>query len=284
MSDDCTSPTATNEFSIQVWGTYVPSFHANKKQGCIPQTINFYQDVQNHDEGTSYLWRFGDESTSVISFDDTPSHIFTSPGTYNISLEITTPKGCKSIKTEYNYITTYPIPIARFESKPQVTSTIKPVIYFENYSVGATAWHWDFGNGDSTFAWNVEHVYPDYSSDYFVQLVAISNYGCMDTIESKVRIIDEVTFHIPTGFSPDGDGTNEIFRPYGNAISEEDYLMQIYDRWGEIVFESTDFNKGWDGSIKGNKKGQSGTYSYVIRFVDTFNVPHERSGSVTLIK
>ena len=284
VSDDCASPTATNDFTIQVWGTYVPSFHADVKTGCSPLTVNFFQDIQNHDEGTSYLWGFGDQSSSEISFEATPSHIFNSAGSFNVSLEITTPKGCKSTKTESSYITSFPVPKASFKAEPSVKSMIDPVIYFNNTSSGGSLWHWDFGDGDSTFAYNVEHKYLPIRETYDVQLVAISNYGCSDTATSRVRIVDEVTFHIPTGFSPDGDGKNEIFRPYGNAILEEGYLMQIYDRWGELVFESTDINKGWDGKIKGNSKGSTGMYSYVIRFTDSYQVPHERSGYVNLIR
>ncbi len=284
VNDDCASPNSTNSFSINVWGTYLPSFHADYKHGCSPLMINFYQDTQSHAEGTSYLWQFGDESSSSISFDPTPTHTFTAPGSYDISLEITTPKGCKSEKTEYNYITAHPVPTASFSSQPSVKSIIDPSIYFKNNSIGGTAWHWHFGDGDSTYAWNTEHKYASIKRDYNVSLIAISNYGCSDTISSKVKIVDEVTFHIPTAFSPDGDGKNEVFRPYGNAISEEGYLMTIYDRWGEKIFESTNMNKGWDGKIKGNSKGNPGIYSYMIRFVDTYGVPHERSGYVNLIQ
>ena len=284
VSDDCTTPPDTNQFNVEVWGIYVPSFHADRKNGCSPLTVNFYQDIQSHDEGTTYLWSFGDGSSSSISFDPTPTHIFNVAGTYDIALEITTPKGCKSEKIEYSYITSYPVPTASFTSHPSVTSIIDPKIYFENNSIGGDAWYWNFGDGDTTFAWNVEHRYSPVMNDYDVTLVAISNYGCKDSITGRVKIVEEVTFHIPTAFSPDGDGKNEVFRPYGNALSDEGYSMTIYDRWGEVVFESTNINEGWDGKIKGNRKGTTGMYSYIIRFIDVYGVPHERSGYVNLIR
>lgn len=284
ISDNCGSPTITNAFSINVWNSYLPSFHANKKNGCSALKINFYQDVQNHEIGTSYLWEFGDDTINSLSFDPAPTHTFNTEGSYNVSLEITTPKGCKSEKIEMNYIKVFPVPTADFEASPNTKSVIDPNIFFQNQSVGATMWHWHFGDGDSTFAYSPEHTFPNYKNQYEVTLEAITQYGCIDKFSSTVYIEDEVTFFVPTGFSPDGDGVNDVFKAFGNAIVSQDYSMQIYNRWGERVFESNDINIGWGGKIHDKNIGALGIYSYVIRFVDTFGVPHERSGYVTLLK
>lgn len=284
VGDDCTHISDTLEFEITVNEAYSPSFNAIKRHGCQPVTVDFLQNTDNYAEGTSYLWNFGDESSSSISFDLEPTHIYNTVGNHHITLEITTPKGCKSEKVEYNYISVYPVPVAQFSTSPSAASIVNPLIFFENSSVGGEIWQWNFGDGDSTYAWNIDHAFPSFQSDYNVELVVLNNYGCTDTVHHIIRIVDEVTLYTPTGFTPDGDGKNEIFKPYGNAISENDYSMYIYNRWGEIVFESTNINVGWNGTVKGGSMGPQGIYRYLIKYTDTYGVPHERIGNVNLLR
>ena len=282
--DDCGSPEDTVSINITVEDPELPSFHANVKSGCVPIDISFIQDVVNHEEGTTYLWDFGDESTSNISFDASPTHIYKSPGTYNVELQIRSAFGCVSNVVKYNYISAFPVPSARFYAKPQVTTVIKPIIYFQNESIGADVNLWSFGDGDSSLVTNPEHRYKDIVSDYTVSLVAINRFSCSDTITSKVSVRDEVTMYIPTGFTPDYDGKNEIFVAKGNGISDEGFVMRIYDRWGEEIFISDDIHKGWNGKVKNGSYGKPGIYPYLINFIDIYGVPHERSGTVALIR
>jgi len=90
--------------------------------------------------------------------------------------------------------------------------------------------------------------------------------------------------YIPTGFTPDYDGKNEIFVAKGNGISDEGFVMRIYDRWGEEIFISDDIHKGWNGKVKNGSYGKPGIYPYLINFIDIYGVPHERSGTVALIR
>ncbi len=283
-SDDCGSPEDTVIIPIEVKEVVVPSYHANVKSGCMPLEVNFIQDVSHHEEGTSYFWNFGDESSSNISFDSSPIHIYNNSGAFHVSLEITTPFGCKSQSIEYNYINVFPLPTASFVSNPPVSSIIKPVIYFNNTSTGADVALWSFGDGDSSSTWSPEHKYRNIPEDYLVSLIAINRYSCKDTISQKVYIKDEVTLFVPSGFTPDGDGKNELFIAKGNGIVEDGFEMIIYDRWGEEIFSSSKISEGWDGKVKGGDYGKPGIYPYTIKFVDIYGVPHERAGTVNLIR
>ncbi len=283
-SDDCGSPEDTVILPVEVKQIVIPSFHANAMSGCEPLTVNFIQETGSHEEGTAYYWDFGDASTSNISFDNSPTHIYNNDGAFHVTLQITTPFGCESEAIKYHYITVFPLPEASFKSKPTVTSIIKPIIYFNNTSLGADHSFWSFGDNDSTNIWSPEHKYKAIPSDYMVTLVAMTRFGCTDTISTKVSVKDEITIYIPTAFTPDFDGKNEMFIAKGNGISDEGFVMIIYDRWGEKIFESDKITEGWDGKVKGGDYGKPGIYPYLIKFIDIYKVPHERFGTVNLIR
>jgi gliding motility-associated-like protein len=109
--------------------------------------------------------------------------------------------------------------------------------------------------------------------------------GCRDTVIGKVIVEDPITFYAPTAFSPDFDGINDEFKVYATGIKEDNFLLQIYDRWGEVIFESTDIEKGWDGLTR-NKQDvcEQGAYTWVCTFIDIQNNENKRTGVVILLK
>jgi gliding motility-associated-like protein len=136
---------------------------------------------------------------------------------------------------------------------------LDPNIDFVNTSQGATTYYWDFGdpaalNGSNTStAVNPSHAYS-YVGEYKVNLVAISSNGCRDIASQLVEITPDFALYIPNTFTPDGNGLNDMFQPMGVGIDEENYRMDIFDRWGENIFTSNSFRKGWDGTVKGGSK------------------------------
>jgi len=110
---------------------------------------------------------------------------------------------------------------------------------------------------------------------YQVWLVAFNDKGCRDTVMHTVEILGEYALYIPNTFTPDGNGLNDIFQPKGVGIDESSYKMYIFDRWGEIIFTSDEFRKGWDGTVKGSgKPAEQGVYTYKILVKDfEGNVP-----------
>ena len=91
-------------------------------------------------------------------------------------------------------------------------------------------------------------------------------------------------FYVPNGFTPDGDGLNDVFRAYGDGIDLSNYSMQIFDRWGELMFETSNASNGWNGTYKG-KLAEAGTYVWkIIAKEDAGTVIHDNYGNVTLIK
>ncbi len=283
VRDDCSTPPDTIPFTINVEEPPVPNFHADVKSGCDPLTVNFVQDISTHEEGTKYLWTFEGVDQDHISTSSSPQHIFSNAGFYDVSLEVTNSLGCKSLNMKRGYIQVYPLPEAAFTTTPNSATTVNPVIFFKNNTEGADMCLWYFGDGDSTSAWDITHHYPRVKDNYLATLIASTNYGCVDSAFKYINVAEEVTFYMPNAFTPDNDNLNDTFKPKFNGVSKEDYLMIIYDRWGEPIFETADPEEGWDGTING-KYVQPGMYRYLIRFVDVEGDSHEKSGNLNMIR
>jgi gliding motility-associated-like protein len=116
---------------------------------------------------------------------------------------------------------------------------------------------------------------------YEVTLVSTNQWGCSDTIVHTVYIDDDFAFYIPNAFSPNGDGVNDLFSGKGYGI--KDYVMYIFDRWGEKIYETTDLSKGWDGTYKG-EEAQQDVYVYRVDIIDIHGEKHKYRGHFTLIR
>ena len=146
---------------------------------------------------------------------------------------------------------------------------------------GAIAWSWDFGDSqaDSTsFLQNPAHVYNT-GGYYNVCLAVADSNGCRDTI-CKQEIVS-LPPKVPSGFSPNGDGENDIFYVYGGPFHSLD--MKIYNNWGELIFESTNQSVGWDGKRSGIDQ-PIGVYVYIVVGVTEDGIEHKLSGDVTLLR
>lgn len=131
---------------------------------------------------------------------------------------------------------------------------------------------------------NPEQTYLATASDYNVGLLASNQFGCTDFSEQTVHVVEDVTFYTPTAFSPDGDSHNEVFNVKGNGIKEEGFEMQVFDRWGSLIFSTHDIKEGWNGKTPLGSYVQNGSYSWHIRFVDVFGIPHEKNGNINVIR
>jgi gliding motility-associated-like protein len=278
-SDDCNS-TAKDSVLITVIPAPPINIISDKINGCAPLLVHFLETSLN--TGQSYMWDFGSPDENNLSLSKNPSHLFDVAGTYNISLTVTSAQGCTSDTTIPNMIEVYPLPEARFTYNPINASIINPLVTFTNYSTGNIGNYWFFGDTDSSVLENPVHPFPNVGS-YDVMLVAISDKNCTDTATEVVKISDIYTFYAPSAFSPDKDGKNDVFKVFASGIELTNFKLMIYDRWGELIFQSSDIEKGWDGKIDG-KVCQMGTYAWIAVFRDYMSNQKTQSGKVTLIR
>ncbi len=229
--------------------------------------------------GSTYNWNFGNGSYST---QEHPTQTYTQTGIYNVTLTITSAFGCINSNQANMNVTINPQSIAQFEFNPRETDILNPEITFENYSIDASFYTWTFGDGKSSSQFNPIHKYET-DGTYYITLVTSNNYGCKDTAVEKLIIDPKFNFYIPNAFTPNADGDNDIFTAVGEEI--EDFQMQIFDRWGELIYETSNLQSGWDGTAKGGSDiSMEGVYVYNIKLKDWEGLNHKFVGKVSLLK
>jgi len=233
-----------------------------------------------------------------------------------VSLTVTTAAGCKGTKTVKNYIEVYPRPIAGFSWGPTDADINDPTINFANQSSGASEYtvttpptygnygieyylgdiyapkdsvNYVYSNGNFSYAYNndANQLQTNDTAYYTVTQWVINQYGCTDSISHIVDIQPVFTFYIPNAFTPNGDGKNEGFKGEGIGINNNTYNMWVFDRWGMMIYYTTDINKAWDGHMKGNDGApllQEDVYVWKVQFDDFSGKQHQYHGTVTLLR
>ena len=177
-----------------------------------------------------------------------------------------------------------PRPEARFDFNPDVVFLYDPKCVFTDHSVNAVQWHWDFADGETSSEKNPVHFFKK-DGLLTVTETVYNIYGCTDTYEKEIYVDGFSSFYLPSTFTPDNDGKNDVFIPFTTGVIPVDYQMQIFDRWGKILFSSDDILRGWDGKNSiNNSMVPGGMYVYRFVFYDYRNEFHELVGTVMVLK
>ncbi|MFN5181769.1 MAG: PKD domain-containing protein [Bacteroidota bacterium] len=266
--------------SVEVYPLPQADFNATPLVGCVPYFVQF-NDSSIHGTTISYLWDFGDGSFSSLS---NPSHVYNNVGVYDVSLTIISTNGCidTSTFTVPGMITTQPSPNAGFTGGPTPTSIFEPWVSFSDLSSNAVQWTYNFGDGTTDTTANPQHTFTSPGTFNVMQIV-INEYGCPDTAYFPITILNEYRFWVPNAFTPfDENNINPIFKPIVYGV--QNYSFMIFDRWGELIYETNDPKEGWDGYYKG-KRCQQDIYIWKAVYVDVVqNLDHVHIGHVTLLK
>lgn len=253
------SCTDTDSIDIQVQELY-PSFFAPVLVGCAPNlSIGFINEsTVNIGSITDYAWSFGNQEFSTA---ENPTTVYQGAGSYDVSLTIASDAGCVANLTYPGYITVNPQANAGFQFGPGAGVAIEEM-NFINTSQNSTTWTWDFGDGGSS---NQENPFYSYDSPgtYTITLFANNQYGCMDSTSRSLNVVTSMLLYVPNTFTPDGDEFNQVWRPVISEIDTYDYRVRIFNRWGEVVWETRDPEQGWDGSYAG-RMVESGTYTWTL--------------------
>ena len=274
----CSSPTVTS--SVTVKPLPIATFAANVTQGCVPLTVTVIPDDLTN---TDYSWT---TSNSLSSASVSPNINFQNSGNFDVSLT-TSLNGCVVTQILPNFIQVDDYPISDFDASVLIFSEQNQLVQFENYSFGATSYQWEFGDGVTSSDETPSHIFLNTNDGATIVLTAISLHGCTDTSMIEIPFDPGLVFYIPNSFTPDGDMYNQTFNPvFSSGIDTYNYTMLIYNRWGEVIFETNDTNIGWDGSFGPyGTHCQTGTYTYEI-IVKLPNVDQRKkyTGIVNLIR
>lgn len=255
-------------------------------QGCAPLTVQFPAGLTT--QNVTWLWDMGDGTTSTAP---APTHIY-ADGQYTINLTVTTPAGCSADALNSSSITAFASPTAGFTASAYTTDMSAPTIDFANTSTGAiNAYAWEFGDGGTSDTDNPSHSYNDVG-EFIVELTVTDVNGCTDIAQATITTTPIYDIVIPNAFTPNGNGgnggqydpndlSNDVFYPFVRFVKE--FKMRIWNRWGELVFESEELNRGWDGYYRGQLSPQDVyVYRLDILFVDDRTA--ERTGDITLFR
>lgn len=244
----------------------------------LPDTLCRDTEIQMENTslgGETFEWTFSDNG--LKSNDPYPIHKFDVSGNHTVTLVVLDPNTCNKEDTIVKHVVVMDPPIVDFEYSP-----LKPVentpVQFVNTSIGATKYLWDFGDGDTSSQVNPSHQYLR-TGTYHVCLMGVNEAGCSETICKEVSAIVVPLYDVPNAFAP--TGKNNIF--YVKAFGATKFNLKIFNRWGQMVFESSDPRIGWDGTYKGNLQPMD-AYAYVVNLEFTDGTKASKTGSVTLLR
>lgn len=274
---------ATDDLNIVINPSPNISFSADVVNGCEPLLVTFNSSTT--EVGNSCIWDFGNgvSTTGCNQIETT----FTS-GIFNITLTVTSSDGCVSTETYTDYISVSELPIASYSYLPNPIDIENTEVNFTNLSTGGTSFEWDFG--DQTSISNVEnpiHIFPEITGDYLTTLwVFGDNLECKDSATILIHIDDVLIYYIPNTFTPDGDLFNESFHPiFTSGFDVNNYHLIIFNRWGEILFESYDSSIGWDGTYANGTLVNGGVYIWQVEFGNiNSDERHLDRGHITVLK
>ena len=262
----------------RVWYIPVASFTPGSISGCQPLLVNL-NNTSTSIDGTisSIQWQLGNGITDSVN---NPSHLYNAPGDYTVSLFATTNLGCKNDTSITNCITVFPKPEASFYYTPTEPDMLFPKMFFVNTSTYNAINKWIFSDGAISTDESPDHTYKN-SGVYPVTLYVTSDDGCKDTSEQIITIKNVFTIYIPNAFTPNNDVVNDQFIVQGYGITS--YAINIFDRWGKLLFSSDSMSKSWDGTINGREAPED-TYVYQINVRDFSTKKYEYTGRVSIIR
>ena len=276
--NNCVESTSTTIF---LYNEPTIDFTVEEGPHCAPASVQF-TDLSTADSPIYYLWEFGDGQVSTVQ---NPNHAYPNSGVYPIQLTIYTTIGCiDTLQLQADsLLRIHPSPISAFSVDPKMTDICSPGITFHDLSFGANSIFYWLDDGNS-FSHEPTHTHLYRTSGMHRPMqIATNGFGCSDTSYQEL-FIEPFSLFIPNAFTPDGDEfNNTFFAKY--ALNIVEWELRIYNRWGQLVFESFDPNAIWDGTF-GGEIVADGMYTYDIRYIacDALNAWQTLTGHLTLLR
>lgn len=253
------------------------NFVAEVNTGCAPLEVNF-NNLSSGPSTIFYTWMFGDGSVSTSA---DPKYTYTNAGLFDVTLKAKTVNGCEAVMQREDFVRVFPTPDAMFSLSSTDLYLISPDLTITAANSAADS-VWYFVNGADTLLGPDHTITLPEPGDYVIQQFMRNEFGCIDSITRNVRMNNGTQIYVPSSFSPNKDGVNDLFKIYGEEISN--FSIVVYNRWGQLIYTSYDLDNGWDGTTAlSDKTVQSGVYFYRIRATDELGFEHLIEGAVTVV-
>lgn len=281
----CPEYVIQTSFTLEVMQPPTPQINIPPSHVCEPFCATF--NGQTGNSATAVQYNFGNN----LVFDGDDIKVCLPAGSHYMTISTTGTNGCRG---NFDYtvpIVVYPKPGGDFYWDPEKPNTSNNLVTFMPTTKSGTliSYEWQFANSinvvgiDTSTAKHPQKTYND-NGKFPVMLVVRNEYGCVDTVFKVVIVDEDFTVYIPNTFTPNDDGVNDVFNVKGVGLKKEGYVMEIFDRWGALVYSTKDIDLGWDGMVKG-KKAQDGVYIYNVKVIGGNGVgKKEFKGHVTLMK
>lgn len=250
---------------------------------CGAQTLLFQPtNPFNLTDDYTVVWDLGDGTTAN---GEVIEHGYTEIGVYDISLSVNAPNGCQSSTFYENWVQIDGEPIADFDYTPDVPNFLNPEVQFINLSSDAVAYNWLFNEEETNTAFEPIHTFSD-TGFQEVTLIVTHESGCQDSLTQLIDIPPIIQAYLATAFSPNDDGVNDLFQLQGILLGIQNFQMSVWDRWGNLVFESTNPTIPWDGKTANlrQENTHAATYAYYVSYQDARGNPFEHSGSILVVR
>ena len=266
--DECGLSTPGNSLPFVLKDTVSAAFDDQILYGCKNDTILFDYTGKNGVNEWHWLFNGGDSS----SLQDPPMHIYsivndTVPADMIISTRLIVSNGFCSDTANIAHILPHAVNAA-FEA-PNILCP-KDGALFKNNSIGPiNSYAWDFGDGTrSADSLPTPHYFPEtgIETKYQIMLVVGDNSGCLDTAFQQIDVLRSCYIAVPSAFTPNGDGLNDYLYPL-NAFKADNLEFRVFNRYGQLVFQSRDYTKKWDGTVNGHPE-PAGTFVWTLGYTD----------------
>jgi gliding motility-associated-like protein len=238
-----------------------PTFTANQTSGCTPLNVSFNTSTI---PGAVYSWTVNETDFGANA---SSSYLFEIGGCYDISLTVSS-NGCSSTATELDLVCVENPPIVSFTSNPILFSSNSENVVFTNNTTGASSYIWDFGDLSSSVEENPSHLYSNIQGGMIITLIASSALGCIDEATYVINFQEETVFYVPNSFTPDQDEFNQTWGPvFTQGFDAYNFDLYLFNRWGELIWESHDASAQWDGTYAGKALHcPDGIYTWKITY------------------
>jgi len=258
--------------SIQLRVNSLPviSLSADKVNGCEPLTVEF--TLSSTPASPNISWNFGDG----INVESNPATTtYNNSGIYSVSVSVVDVNGCVNSYLAPNYITVYPTPYVDFTMSSDFAN-IGELVGFNSSNISSgNTYEWSFGDGNAEVSNAItSHAYAS-SGQFMVQHIVTSEHGCMDSITKSIEIIRPI--RVPNIMTPNNDGFND-YMVFEGLEGYEGSTVQVYNRWGTLIYKSEDYKNNWDG-----ENHSDGTYFFILTLNEKYKMKPFH-GSMTILK
>ena len=284
VTDACESTPLVLTSEVVVYPQPIPLFNVDDNSICEP-AVFVLNDLTDPASVAQMRWNISDGQTYANSTVVLTDSMY--QGSYDVQMIVTSPDGCIDSLTKTNFITSNPTPIVDFSWNPIPVTVFNTDVMFLNQTIHGDTYAWTFEGGTPGTSNQIgpRVKYPDGIEDqYLVNLIATSPYGCIDSLSRILKVNAEILLYAPNAFTPDGNEFNQTWKVHMDGIDIYSFHVQIFNRWGALIWESRDIEVGWDGTYDGEII-QDGAYIWTIDVLDQYSdKKYNFNGHVSIIR